>query len=507
MHRVNENAFNEIPEPLELRRLIPCSSALCLIMNSNRFFWFLISSCWMVLANAQTPTVEWVRAIGGPGNDRSNSITTDTDGNILVVGRFQSDSIRLDSFTLIKSKEDGKEFADAFILKLNSAGKVIWSITAGGFGDDHALSCVTDENGNSYVVGYFESKTLKLGKVLLQNNNCTAGKDSIRYNSDMWVAKFSASGDCIWARNAGGLDGNGQYSTITLDKQNNVIISGIAGGEMNFGNGVKLLRESVGMYVAKYTNDGRLLWVKSPEGKGEAQGVATDREGNVFVAGYFVSAILFDTIPLKTGVEKQGDAFLATYTPEGNIRWAVRFGGSDGEIASCQTDAAGNAYLAGLFFSKNIITEVGTLVNNGSINHFIAKFDPSGKLVWAKSAGGNNGEGPATATREFFVDESGNAFCTGSNWSEFTFAGKPVKSVSGSEDVLLLKYDSNGRERWGIDFGGAGRNAGRGVCSDKNGSVFLTGSFDEKHLKIENYTLENSGSSDVFIVRFSDAKK
>jgi hypothetical protein len=375
------------------------------------------------ILHAQSPNIEWTKAIGGTGNERANGITTDTKGNIIIVGRFQSKSITVDAITLTKNAADSNEVADLFILKMHPTGKAIWAITAGNFGDDHALSCVTDKQGNIYVVGWFESETISFGKITLKNHNYTAGKDSVRYNSDMWVAKFSPNGKCVWAKNAGGLDGNGQYSTIALDKQNNVIISGIAGGEMNFDDGTKLTSDMSGMFVAKYTNNGKLLWAKLPKGKGEAQGVATDSEGNIFIGGFFITTISFDDITLHSYTEKRGDAFVAKYSPTGKALWARNFGGEDGEIASCETDASGNVFLAGLFFSKTIITETDTLTNNGSINHFIAKYDQDGKLLWARTAGGNNKETPATATREFYIDNKGNAFCTGSNWSEFTFAG------------------------------------------------------------------------------------
>jgi hypothetical protein len=460
--------------------------------------------CFSLFVQAQKPRVEWVKSIGGKGNDRANTITADREGNSIVAGRFQSPTIRIDNLLLTKSISDSAGLSDIFILKLDKKGKTLWAVTAGGFGDDHALSCVTDKKGNIYVVGYFESQTLSFGNISLKNNNFTAGKDSIRYNSDMWVAKFTPQGKCVWAKNAGGLDGNGQYSTITLDNQNNVVISGIAGGEMNFGNGTKLTRATTGMYVAKYTNDGKLIWAKSPDGKGEAQGVSTDEAGNIFIAGYFTSTIFFDDIVLTSFSDKSPDAFVAKYSPSGHAIWARNFGGDNTEIASCETDPKGSTYLAGLFSSKTIATGVDTLKNNGSVNHFIARYDETGKLLWAKSAGGNNGDAPGTATREFHVDDKGNAFCTGSNWSEFTFAGQKIKPVANSEDIVLLKYDKDGKEVWGVDYGGAGRNAGRGVCTDQEGNIFLTGSFDEKQLKMEGLILLNQGQSDIFIAKFSE---
>ena len=461
----------------------------------------LILSSFFITAllQAQTPKVAWTKAIGGIGNERANSIVTDNKGNIILVGRFQSESITVDNITLNKNKADSANVADIFIIKLDSIGNALWAVTAGDKGDDHATSCVTDKNGNIYVVGWFESKILKFGNIALTNKTAKG--------CDMYVAKFTSKGECVWANNAGGDGGNGDYSTIALDKDENVIISGIAGLVMDFGKGIKFTHEKSGMFVAKYSNDGQLIWAKSPIGKGEAQGLGTDPQGNIYVGGYFISTITFDNITLNSFAEKSGDACVAKYAPDGKVLWARNFGGDNGEIASCETDQLGNVYLAGVFFSKTIQAENTLLTNNGLLNAFIAKYDSEGKLLWTKAAGGNNGEAPATATREFFVDDKGNAFCTGSNWSAFSFAGQNIKSVAGSEDIFLMKYDQNGNEMWCVDYGGLGRNAGRGITVDHNGNIFLTGSFDEKALKIEEHTLTNAGDSDIFIVKFREENK
>jgi len=459
----------------------------------------VVSWCSVKFTCAQTPKVEWAKAIGGIENERSNGIETDHEGNIIVVGRFRSPTIHVDDITVHKKGTDKTEDADIFIIKLDRNGKAIWAVTAGEAGEDHATSCITDKQSNIYVIGWFESKFLKFGRVTLTNKT--------KKGCDMFVAKFSPHGDCIWATHAGGEGASGDYSSITLDKDENIVVSGIAGSVMDFGNGIKFSHEKSGLYVAKYKNDGKLLWAKSPVGKGEAQGVGTDQDGNVFVGGFFAASISFDGITLNAQSEKSGDAFIVKYSPAGIAMWGRSFGGSDLEIASCETDPFGNVYLGGMFSSKTIIAENTSLINNGAMNCFVAKYDNNGKLIWSKSAGGNNGEKPATATREFYIDENGNALCAGSNWSEFKFAGQTIKTVAGSEDIFLLKYDKDGNEIWGLDYGGSGRNAGRGITTDKNGNIFLTGSFDEKALKIGNCTLPNAGESDIFIVKFSERKQ
>ena len=83
--------------------------------------------------------------------------------------------------------------------------------------------------------GWFESKILKFGNVTLTNKTDKG--------SDMYVAKFSPKGECIWAKNAGGEGKSGNYSTIVLDNENNVFIGGIVRFVMDFGNGIKLTSE------------------------------------------------------------------------------------------------------------------------------------------------------------------------------------------------------------------------------------------------------------------------
>jgi hypothetical protein len=455
------------------------------------------------LSIAQVPEIEWTKAIGGKGNERANGIATDENGNLIVVGRFQSKTLTTDEITLVKNGKDPDDAADAFILKLDSKGKALWALSAGGFGDDHGLSCTSDKEGNIYVTGYFECETLSFGKVSVRNSNFTFGRDSVKYNCDLWLAKFSPEGKCLWMKSAGGEGANGQYGSIALDLQNNVLVSGIAGSLMDFGGGVQLRSEKGGAYVAKYSNDGRLLWAKGSANV-QFQGIDTDKESNVYAGGFFEGSVSFDEALVSSNGKT--DACLVKYSPAGKVLWVKNFGGDGGEIASCETDNSGNAYLAGLFFSKTIVAGTDTLKNKGMINHFIAKFNQNGNLLWMKSAGGNNGEGPAAATREFHIDQKGNAYCTGSNWSEFTFAGKTIKPVAGSEDILLLRYDKDGNETWGADYGGSGRNAGRGITSDQKGNVFLTGSFDDSQLNIGNQMLFNSGPSDVFIVKYKVRK-
>ena len=449
-------------------------------------------------AQAQQPEVAWALSFGGSGNDRANSIATDAEGNCIVVGRYQSAELSVGTFTLTKCKDDSPDVADLFIFKLDKNGKTLWAIGAGGKGDDHATGCTTDKQGNIYVTGWFECKDLALGKITLHNKT--------EKGCDMFIAKFSPQGECQWAHNAGGDGNNGDYGTVSTDAKNHVMVSGIAGKQMDFGNGHRLTNKGKSGYAAIYSKDGELLRVHGTTGISEGHGCGADAKGNYYWGGIFSSPALSMYSMTLSNLSEPGelDVFAVKYNAEGKLQWAKSLGGKGSEVATCRADAKGNVYLGGLFFSDTLPVEKDRLINKGEGNVFMVKFSTDGNTCWARSAGG----GPkGTGARNFCVDAKGNVFITGSNFADFSFGADSVKNAAGAEDVFVMKYNPDGKEMWAMGFGGQGRNAGRGITTDKKGNLFLAGSFEEKSMPVGKEALKNAGDADIFVIKFREKSK
>jgi len=188
----------------------------------------------------------------------------------------------------------------------------------------------------------------------------------------------------------------------------------------------------------------------------------------------------------------------------GDWQYASAAGGATSDVArAIATDAIGNSYVTGYFdVSATFSTSTGTisLTAAGGNDIFLAKFDPSGNAVWAKSAGGK-GVDQGIGIR---IDNNGNSYVTGHFSDTAIFmGGMPVQFISsGSTDIFIAKYDVNGDLVWARKAGGAGADYGNKIAIDGSGNNYVTGYFASDTLVFYNTindTLYTDGQNDIFI--------
>ena len=119
-------------------------------------------------------------------------------------------------------------------------------------------------------------------------------------------------------------------------------------------------------------------WAKSAHGAFDDWGtsVAMDASGNTFFTGSFFSpSVSFGTTTLtNAGIS---DIFLAKYGAGGNLVWAQRIGGTEGDGGlSVAADAAGDAVITGWFrdicsFGSTTLTNVDPLFGGSDL--FVAR--------------------------------------------------------------------------------------------------------------------------------------
>ena len=368
------------------------------------------------------------------------------------------------------------------------AQQLSWVKKAGGTGSDVSVPSMiaVDGSGNSYVVGSFTGTALFGGTTLTSTGVF-----------DIFVAKYGTSGTLTWAKQAGGANNDFGYG-ITVDGTGNIYVTGL----FNTSTG------SWNIFVAKYGTDGTLTWAKQPGGSGDVSWPtpAVDGTGNIYVAGQFTGTATFGEGASQTTLTSTGssDMFVAKYGTDGTLTWVKRAGGS-GMVAFpvIAVDGGGNSYVTGQFTGTATFGEEAsqtTLTSTGSFaNMFVAKYGTGGTLTWAKKAEGTPGGVIA-------VDGSGNSYVTGVFYGTATFgegASQTTLTSTGSSDIFVAKYGTDGTLAWAKQAGGAGAIIGssRGIAVDVFGNSYVTGVFYDT-ATFGGTNLNSRGGTDVFVAKY-----
>jgi hypothetical protein len=415
---------------------------------------------------AQTPEWLWAKnpSSGQNYGDQAHSVATDVSGNIYVTGFFDNPTISFGSTTL--TNIDAGTY-DIFLVKYNASGTVLWAKSAGSSGNaltgGRAYSVAVDVSGNAFVIGEFNTPIFPIGSDTL----------TCKGNFDIFLAKYDTNGNELWAKSAGGTVDDVPYS-VAVDASGNAFIAGYFESDtLSFGSDSLTNTGSASdIFLTKYDANGNVLWARKAGGTHLDYGtsVAVDDSGNAYMAGYFADSVLTfgSTDLVNSNPGYYNDIFLVKYDANGTVIWAKSADGTNvSNKFHVAVDVSGNAYLTGSFVTPNITFGSFTLTNvnaTGSEDIFLAKYDINGNVLWAKSAGGH-------APDESFsvaVDISGNSYVAGGFYSDtISFDSITLTKVSTIYgDIFLAKYDSNGNVLWTKNAGGTDDQSATSIAVD-----------------------------------------
>ncbi len=463
----------------------------------KKYYLLLIAIFVINIANAQTPNWLWAKSAGGTGNDGANLVAVDASGNAFVVGIFSSTTITFGSTILTNAGG-----YDIFLAKYDASGNVLWAKNAGGINDDEANSVAVDTLGNIYITGFFSSPTITFGSTTLTN----VGDTNSSSGQDIFLAKYDAEGNLLWAKSAGGISYDRAISVAVDASGNAYLTGGYNSPTISFGSDTLInVSSSEDIFLAKYDVAGNVLWAKSAGGTNvdRAISVGVDALGNSSITGFFLSPTLtFGSTTLMnaggTSSTPGQDIFLAKYDAAGNVLWAKSAGGtSDDIVSSIAVDALGSICITGYFSSTTINFGTDTLTNAGDYDIFLTKYDTVGNVLWTKSAGGTSID-MASSVR---MDVLGNTYVTG------VFEGSTLafgSIVLDSAGIFLVKYDADGIALWAKRVSGSTCDLWISIALDATGNTYMSGSFSNNiPLTFGSTTLTNAGSCDIFLAKLS----
>jgi hypothetical protein len=441
----------------------------------------------------------WQSAFGGFGIDSPRGIAVGSDGSVYVCGYIEGETDFGGSVG--KKKSAGK--SDAFVAKFGPDGKLAWAHTLGAAREDSANAIAV--KGDKIVVAGTFLDELKFGTVTKKST----GSD------DLFIAAFDKDGNSDWVWTGGGIDSDG-VNTIAAVPDGGWVIGGSFTDALEISAGTRPVsmkaKGRTDAILIKLAAGGDTEWVKQFGGNYDdsIMHLAVDANSNVYVQGLFKDVASWGGEPLKAGGGSDNDVVLAKYDVNGDHVWSKRFGNAFNEVAGgVAVDPAGNVTMAGSFENKGSISfgDKDDHVSLGEADIYVARFAGDGKLLWAKTFGGDR----VDVGYDVALDGAGNAVITG--WFEGTVdLGKGAVSTKNlNKDVFVMKLNAKGESVWVATFGDKDHDQGRALAVDDKGAVYVTGLYRFKLALLEppieqkidqtDPVLSKAPKPDVFVVK------
>lgn len=406
----------------------------------------------------------WAFNIGGAESDMGLDIQLNSNGSLIVCGFFSGINVDFDpdATSIYYLSSSGKR--DFFYASFNVSGIFQWANSVGGVYQDQANALALDPLDNIYITGSFIAQYANR----VDFNPGQNAADTFYLftnsfqNSDLFVAKYSSSGDFIWAFNVANASAIERGNDISVDDSGNVVITGDYSNSTDFdpGSGTSNVLSKGGapdIFVAKYDSSKNFKWAFGLGSVSQDGGrsVVTDSSGNVIVTGRFSA------------------------NPNGTPPLPVDFDPGPGTANLFSTTVNYDAYLA--------------------------KYTPGGAYLWAKNIGGNNWDEGFALNVNPFQD----ILITGSfeGIADFDPSSPVFNLISlGGKDVFVAEYASTGNFHWALNVGGTGVDIGYGISSDTLGVAYVCGSFSNTvdfNPTTPVVNLTSNGGVDIFLAAYT----
>ena len=444
---------------------------------------------------------------GGIADDLATSLAFDTNGNVLISGSF-SKTVDFDPSASATSLTSASTNAsDTFIAKYSNNMDFLWVKDIGGksLGGNSGARLALDTAGNIVITGSYN---------LTSDFDPSPAVVNLQVSGyEMFLAKYSSSGDYIFAKRIGGT-GFDYSRQIALDASNNIFISGTFAGSADFDpSSLSFFLDSsngTGFY-AKYNNNG--TFITAANVKANITAILINNTNELTVTGDFIGTADFDPSAATANLIslQNNNVFLAKYANDGSYVFAKPIGGdkpSNSVLNYIASDASGNIFRAGTLSAITDLdpsSAVFNLSSTSSMGAFIAKYNGNGGLQWAKAISG----GTTFTVTAMNTDANGNTCIAGKFMGTVDFdpsENTANLTANGSlSDLYIAKYDSNGNYLWAKQFVG-NVTANSNIEFDTVGNIYLSGRLSGSAVDFDpspsaTYYLLPAGQVDPYLLK------
>ncbi|QSX79147.1 DUF7948 domain-containing protein [Agrilutibacter solisilvae] len=403
--------------------------------------------------NAAGNALTFSAYIGSWFSDEANAIAVDAAGSMYITGSTRGSATSTPAFPLVNAIQTANAgFDDAWVMKLNAAGSIVYSTLLGGTMFDFGQAIAVDASGQAYVAGTTQSVDFPT-KAARQPANGGGG------NRDAFLFKLNAAGGLIFSTYHGGAQTD--YGTgVALDAAGNAYVSGYT-DSTNFPL-VNARQPVYGGYqdafLSKFNAAGSALLFSTYHGGNSTDygyAVAVDRTGAAYLTGSTGSSNfpLLNAFQTVSANSASHEVFVSKFVPAGTaFGYSTLLGGNGHDYAyAIAVDAAGNAYVTGHTSSSNLpqAARVQPGASGDGYDAFVAKIAVvSGRasLAFSSYLGGTTAR---ESGRAVAVDRFGGVYV----------AGEELEPANSSlNEVIMARLAQPMNRSWTGDFDGDGKD-------------------------------------------------
>ena len=351
------------------------------------------SDYWVVKMDS-IGNITWQKCLGGSGKDEANSIQQTSDGGYIVAGWSESSDGDV-------TGHHGTSWADYWVVKLDSAGTIIWEKSLGGNSEEKALSIQQTTDGGYIVAGF-------------------------NTGANYWVVKLDSAGIITWQNSLGG--GNSEFAyAVQQTSDGGYIVTGYS--ESNDGN-VSGNHGYYDYWIVKLDTSGTIVWQKCLGGTDYDLAKAMNI---TFDGGCVVAGLTNSNNGDVSGNHGANDYWVVKLDSTGSITRKKCLGGSDADKASSIQQTTDGGYIVAGWGGSSDGDVIG---NHGNYDYWVVKLDTAWTITWQKCLGGTN------LDQAYSIQQTtdGGYIIAGLSLSN----DGDVSGNHGSGDCWIVKLDSEG---------------------------------------------------------------
>jgi len=162
------------------------------VSGNNGFF-----DSWIVKVNS-IGALQWQKCLGGTNTEQSFGVMQTSDGGYIITNQTNSNDGDV-------SGNHGDN--DAWIVKLDSNGTIMWQKCYGGSGFDGLYDVTKAPDGNPVFIGSTYSN----------DGDVSGNHDTTGTHADLWVVKIDNVGTIIWQKCFGGSNDEAGSGSVSIE--------------------------------------------------------------------------------------------------------------------------------------------------------------------------------------------------------------------------------------------------------------------------------------------------